>query len=208
MTQLIHELDLMLHIFGQAIDVQATVDTLCEPVESEDTCTATVRFASGALVCCYGTMTSHRPTHGFDVIGERASVHFPWALESTDKSWREHALAGALDMYPDSPFQLAPGTKASSDGQARKLNPHAPYLSAVFDAILKGLPLPVPPEEARAVVEICTAMYASGLTGQRIPLPLNETSRCYGGLTADDYNGRLRLSELEKHQQTAEELPA
>jgi UDP-N-acetyl-2-amino-2-deoxyglucuronate dehydrogenase len=51
MTQLIHELDLMLHIFGQASEVTATMATLREPIESEDTCAATVRFASGALVC-------------------------------------------------------------------------------------------------------------------------------------------------------------
>src|SRR5262249_1325346 len=49
MTQLIHDLDLMLHIFGPVAEVQATMETLREPIESEDTCAATVRFANGAL---------------------------------------------------------------------------------------------------------------------------------------------------------------
>jgi UDP-N-acetyl-2-amino-2-deoxyglucuronate dehydrogenase len=183
MTQLIHELDLMLHIFGPAAEVQATMETLREPIESEDTCAATVRFRSGALVCCYGTMTAQRPTHGFDVIGERASTHFPWALESADQGWREESLREVLDICPD-------------PSQPQALNPHTPYLSAVFDAILQGLPLPVAPKEARAAIEICTAIYASALTRQSTALPLSEKDICYGGLTAEDYNGRQTADRM------------
>ncbi len=70
MTQLIHEIDLMQHIFGRATEVTATMETLREAIESEDTCAATVRFESGAMVSCQGTMTAQRSSHGFDVIGE------------------------------------------------------------------------------------------------------------------------------------------
>jgi predicted dehydrogenase len=183
MTQLIHELDLMLHIFGRATEVQATMETLREPIESEDTCAATVRFASGALACCYGTMAAQRPAHGFDVIGERASAHLPWALESNEQAWREESLRDLLAIHPD-------------PSQPQKLNAHTPYLSAVFDAILQGRPLPIAPEEARAAIEICTGIYASALTGRSIVLPLNEKDSCYGGLTAADYNSRQTAQRM------------
>jgi UDP-N-acetyl-2-amino-2-deoxyglucuronate dehydrogenase len=195
MTQLIHELDLMLHIFGRATEVTATMETLREPIESEDTCAATVRFASGALACCYGTMAAQRPAHGFDVIGERASAHFPWSLESMDQNGREESLREVLEIYPD-------------PSEPQEFNPHTPYLSAVFDAILQGLPLPVAPEEARAAVEICTAIYASALSRQSIVLPLNQKGSCYGGLTAADYNGGSRLKPMPNDQQTAGQMPA
>jgi len=43
MTQLIHEIDIMQHIFGRATEVTATMDTLREAIESEDTCASTWR---------------------------------------------------------------------------------------------------------------------------------------------------------------------
>src|SRR5258707_13983896 len=100
MTQLIHEIDLMQHIFGRTTEVTATMETLREPIESEDTCAATVRFESGALVSCQGTMTAQRSSHGFDVIGDRASAHSPWAVESLDKNYRDESLQAVLDAHP------------------------------------------------------------------------------------------------------------
>ena len=67
---------------------------------------------------------------------------------------------------------------------------HTPYVAAVLDAIAEGRRLPIGPEEARASLEICTAIYASALTRQPIALPLDSTTRCYTGLTTGDYDGR------------------
>jgi predicted dehydrogenase len=139
-------------------------------------------------------MAAQRPAHGFDVIGELASAHFPWSLESNDPNGREESLRDVLEIYPH-------------PSQPQKFNPHVPYLSAVFDAILLGLPLPIGSEEARAAIEICTAIYASALTGQSIALPLNQKGSYYGGLTAADYNGRSRLKPTPNDQQTAEQMP-
>ena len=86
---------------------EADIDTLKEPIESEDTCAATVRFESGALACCYGTMTAHRTASAFDVIGESASAHSPWAFESMDRKRRDQALREVCAMYP--PVPAGPG---------------------------------------------------------------------------------------------------
>jgi predicted dehydrogenase len=202
MTQLIHEIDLMCHLFGRAIEVTAAIDTLKQPIESEDTCAATVRFESGALVCCYGTMTAHRSSSAFDVVGELGSVHSPWALECMDSTWRDESMRAVLTVHPLAAERssVPAGWAAALRGRFRRggarqtpsANSHTPYVAAVLDAIAEGRRLPIGPEEARASLEICTAIYASALTRQPISLPLDSTTRCYTGLTTNDYDGRER----------------
>jgi predicted dehydrogenase len=181
MTQLIHEIDLMCHLMGTPVEVSAVIDTLKEPIESEDTCVATVRFASGAIACAYSTMSAQRFGHGFDVFGALASVHHPWGFESMDAGWRREALDDVLAVYPLT-LEEAP-------------NPHVPYTAAVLDAIAAGEPLPVGPDEAVTTLEVCAGIYASALTGRAVSLPLDRASPFYRGIAASDYDphkGRQR----------------
>jgi UDP-N-acetyl-2-amino-2-deoxyglucuronate dehydrogenase len=197
MTQLIHEIDLMQHIFGRAAEITATMETLREAIESEDTCTATVRFESGALVSCQGTMTAQRSSHGFDVIGDRASAHSPWAVECLDKNYRDESLQAVLDAHP-----LA-DTSAPKNAD---ISAHAPYLADVIAAILEGRSLPIGPEDARASLEICTAIYASSLSGRPVKLPIDHTNNCYAGLTTAVYDGRQRQNR--RSSAVVEQVPA
>jgi UDP-N-acetyl-2-amino-2-deoxyglucuronate dehydrogenase len=202
MTQLIHEIDLMCHLFGPAVAITADMDTLKESIESEDTCAATVRFASGAVVCCFGTMTAHRSSNAFDVFGELGSVHSPWALECMDTRWRDESMRAVLAAHPLSAEDSSPrpGLRAALRARlwgggahtAPPVSAHTPYVADVLDAIADGRPLPIGGDEARASLEICTAIYASALARQPIALPLDSTNRCYGGVTTDDYDGRSR----------------
>ena len=197
MTQLIHEIDLMQHIFGRATEVTATMETLREAIESEDTCAATVRFESGALVSCQGTMTAQRSSHGFDVIGDRASAHSPWAVESLDKNYRDESLHAVLDAHPLSDTSAPKNADTSA---------HTPYLADVIAAILEGRYLPIGPDDARASLEICTAIYASALSGRPVRLPIDHTNNCYAGLTTALYDGRQR--QHRKSNTVAEQVPA
>jgi len=197
MTQLIHEIDLMQHIFGRATEVTATMETLREAIESEDTCAATVRFESGALVSCQGTMTAQRSSHGFDVIGDRASAHSPWAVESLDKNYRDESLHAVLDAHPLSDTSAPKNADTSA---------HTPYLADVIAAILEGRSLPIGPDDARASLEICTAIYASALSGRPVRLPIDHTNNCYAGLTTALYDGRQR--QHRKSNTVAEQVPA
>jgi len=197
MTQLIHEIDLMHHIFGRAIEVTATIDTLQQQIESEDTCAATIRFENGALVSCYGTMTAQRSNHGFDVIGDKASSHFPWAVESLDADWREESLRTVLEAYPlvqkpEPPKAAKPSLfsgKKENKAKVPATSAHTPYWADVISAIIDGRPLPIDAEDARASLEICTAIYSSALSGESVMLPLDHTNNCYAGLTTALYDG-------------------
>jgi UDP-N-acetyl-2-amino-2-deoxyglucuronate dehydrogenase len=175
MTQLIHEVDLMCHIFGPPTEVSAVVDTLNEPIESEDVCVATVRFRNGAIACCYSTISAQRFAYGYDVFGALASVHHPWALECKDKPWRRQALDDVLAVYP------LTGDEVS--------NPHTPYVAAVLDAIEAGNPLPIGPDDAAASLEVCAGIYAAALLGRPVSLPLDRANRCSQGITASEYAG-------------------
>jgi predicted dehydrogenase len=177
MTQLIHELDLMCYLFGAPTQAFGIVDTLRESIESEDASAAVVRFENGAICSCQSTMSAHRSTAGFDVIGTLGSAHSPWAFECLDRDRRTEYRAAALELAPDGPV----GSPASA---------HTPHLAAVLDAIEAGRPLPSGPLEARASLELATAIYASGLSQEQAKLPIAPTDRCYRGITSEDYAAR------------------
>jgi UDP-N-acetyl-2-amino-2-deoxyglucuronate dehydrogenase len=203
MTQLIHEIDLMCHIFGRATEVMAAIETLQHQIESEDSCVATIRFENGAMVTCYGTMTAQRSNHGFDVIGDKASSHFPWAVESLDADWRDESLRSVLEAYPLAQ-KLEPPQKVKQEAVLEQkakntkgpaTSAHTPYLADVANSIIDGRPLPIGAEDARASLEICTAVYSSALNGHAVSLPLDHTNNCYAGLTTAIYDGSLRVKQ-------------
>lgn len=201
MTQLIHDLDLMCHLFGQPIEVSAAIDTLQEAIESEDTCAATVRFESGALACCHGTMTAQQTSSAFDVIGEQASGHLPWEFECRDRKRRAQALREVLAKHPtivESPAtrgflrSLGGRLRHGRGSVSRTLTAHTPYLADVLDAIDNGRPLPIGPHEARVSLDLCTAVYTSALTRSPVSVPIDRANPYYSGVTAQDYEGRQR----------------
>lgn len=81
-----------------------------------------------------------------------------------------------------------------------------PYLADVIAAILEGRSLPIGPEDARASLEICTAIYESALSARPVMLPIDHTNNCYAGLTTAVYDGRQRQNL--KSRVVAEQVPA
>ena len=55
-TQLIHELDILLLAMGRPVSVSAQMDTRYTQIESEDYIEAIIRFASGATARCVGSV--------------------------------------------------------------------------------------------------------------------------------------------------------
>ena len=196
MTQFIHHLDQLCHIFGRAIEVTATIDTLQESIESEDAFSATIRFESGALVTCCATVSAQDYSFNIDVVGSRASAHFPWALKCADAGRKRQLETQALSAFPPAGGQTSNSLPAKVLRKIkRKLgfkgaavrNDHCAYLAAVYDAIRAGQPVPVGPEEARQSLELCTAIYTSGITGGPVSLPLDASCPFYGGVTPETY---------------------
>ena len=59
MNQGIHTVDLLLHLFGDVLRVQARTATLLQPIETEDTAVALLDFANGALGVLQATTAAY-----------------------------------------------------------------------------------------------------------------------------------------------------
>jgi hypothetical protein len=64
-------------------------------------------------------------------------------------------------------------------------------LKSIVKAAIDDRPFPVSPEEARQPVELCTALYASALSGTPIPLPLSPEMPFYRGVSASEYRDAM-----------------
>lgn len=220
MTQFIHQLDLACHVFGQPVEVHAHVDTFRAEIQSEDTATATVRFASGAVASCTATLCAQAPSQQWHIFGTRGSVANPFAAHTNDPEQLRRDLQQLGKLYPS----LSGGkTKQPSmhiaarafrkalriarlGGHVTPARPtplHTPYYRAVINAIDRGQPLPVGPDEAMPSFELCTAIYISGLTGEPVQLPLDRENPYCEGFTAHDYQAN-RFATDRRHRNLAD----
>jgi hypothetical protein len=69
-------------------------------------------------------------------------------------------------------------------------NPYIPYLASILDAVHHGDPLPSGPDDARASLELATAIYASSITGQPVNVPLGAGHWAYHGIDREMYASR------------------
>ena len=197
MTQAVHEVDLMLHLFGAPIEVSAEMSTLSAAIESEDTCVATVRFVNGAMAVLVASVATHEASSQFDVIGAHASVHYPWRLATHDPRVARQLLGEASAAVPFSGRSIHPELVRLQRRVGRvvpRLRPPAPppmhlgYWTQVADALDRDAPLPVGPEEARRSVELVTAIYTSALRRRPVLLPLSSDDEHVRGVTKSDYD--------------------
>ena len=199
MTQAIHEIDLMLHLFGSATSVRAEIATIGLAIESEDSATAVVHFANGALGMLTVSVATHDAATRFDVVGEDAGLHLPWRITARDERVRRQLAAEARAVTPD-PGWLDRPEVVRLRGKLRRVSPrigppaavplHLHYWEAIADALEAGEPLPVGPVEARRSVELVTAIYTSAIEDRTVSLPLGPDTAYVGGVTAGDYAGR------------------
>jgi UDP-N-acetyl-2-amino-2-deoxyglucuronate dehydrogenase len=203
MTQAVHEVDLMLHLFGPPLEVNAEMATLSAAIESEDTCVATVRFVSGAMAVLVASVATHEASSQFDVVGEHASVHFPWRLATHDQRVARQLLDEANSAVPTSGRSIHPELVRLQRKVGRvvpRLRPPAPppmhlgYWAQVADALDRDAPLPVGPEEARRSVELVTAIYTSALRRRPVMLPLSADDEHVSGVTKSAYERHRSLA--------------
>lgn len=207
MTQFVHHLDQLCELFGPPVEVQAMMDTFKADIESEDTFMATIRFADGALANCYSTIAAQKPALTLDVVGSQASAHIPWALHSHDRGLVRQAQQQLKRVFPPEKTRsnslparimrkiatrLGRGRPRGDLGGARH---HAAYFRQVFQAIRQGRPLPVSGSDARLSLELCTAIYASGIAGDPVALPLDAAHPFYSGVTAEEYAQRSSMQK-------------
>lgn len=198
MTQLIHEVDLMLLVMGRAQSVSARMDTRYTNIESEDYLEATVRFANGRVAHCSASVNSGRLSGQFRIEGKTGAVGLPWQL-SLNQAEQVPQLTRALNRAL--PETRPPSTSIPARITRRLLRqfginpkpelvPHARMYRDIARSIKQGRPLPVSAREAMMSLELCAAIYEAAITGKEIRLPLNSSSAVYEGVTKELYATR------------------
>jgi UDP-N-acetyl-2-amino-2-deoxyglucuronate dehydrogenase len=168
MNQSIHAVDLLQWILGPLESTCGYAETLTHDIEAEDTASAALRFASGALGMIQGTTSAHRDsplrielrgTEGSATLeGSRLAV---WQPSPEDESLSARDLKSLPGPLANEPLGAA----------------HRRQLNEIFTALREGREPPIPGEEARRAVEIVLGIYRSAASGARVTFPLEaETS--------------------------------
>lgn len=203
MTKAVHELDLLLWLLGPVRRVRALMDTLIHDIEAEDHAIATLEFANGAIGSFVVSGRPGRIVQQVEIIGDRGMATTPWSY----KPFAGDAGATVRQLNQVHPLpDLGIGGKISrvlrnlrrKRGHALSPAPddpgHTHFLRAALQSLKDGSAPPISATEARNVVELVTAIYASAITREAVELPLNANSAFYTGISKNDYDGARRES--------------
>ena len=169
MNQGIHTVDLLLHLNGDVVEVNARMARLLHrKIEAEDTVIAGLQFRNGAL----GTLeasTACQPglPRRMTLSGTRGSVIMEddrivfWQFDTEKPEDLEIRASGGVGEG------LHGG---SADPNAISCEGHRRQIAELADAIRTGKPLSVPGCEGRRAVALITAIYESAQTGTTVKI--------------------------------------
>ncbi|MEJ8572836.1 Gfo/Idh/MocA family protein [Microbaculum marinum] len=203
MTQMIHEIDLMIEAMGAPRSVDAKFDTRYTKIESEDWFEVEVAFSGDRRARCAGSVNSGRMGGRFVIKGDKGWIS-PSEISLHDPSMNrqaQRAVDAALSdtrvqtrSMPARAYRKARRTLGLSEPAA--VTPHALLYSDIAAAIAADKPLPIPPSEALGSLEFCAATYESGLRGEPVRLPLAPDAGGYPEVTRTTYAAkRTRFPE-------------
>jgi UDP-N-acetyl-2-amino-2-deoxyglucuronate dehydrogenase len=163
MNQSIHAVDLLQWMLGPVESLCGYAETLSHKMEAEDTATAALRFADGALGTIQGTTSAHKDLPiRIEVKGTEGSATLEGARLTV---WQPDPKEAILTTHNPEPF---PGSQANEPLGAA----HRRQLKEIFAALREGREPPIPGEEARKAVEIVLGIYRSATSGKRVTFPL------------------------------------
>jgi predicted dehydrogenase len=198
LTQLIHEMDILLLIMGRPSSVAARMDTRYTAIESEDYVDAILHFESGATARCIASVNSGRNSSCFKIRGSDGSIALPRSLEVNDPKRFRSALDAVNRALPETRLPSSSLFNRGLRFVGRKLGtqakpsvtPHGYLYQEIARSIERRRPLPIPPSEAVRSLELCFAAYESAITGEAVKFPLSPSSLVYEGVRKQDYDAR------------------
>jgi predicted dehydrogenase len=172
LSQAVHALDMLTYIAGAPAQVFCRVATRVNDIEVEDCAAASLAMADGSLATVSATLGSAQEIsrHRFHFEGFAAesgssayeSSSDPWEITPDDPD-SEAAIADVLGGWNDRPEGWW--------GQFERL----------ADALDSGDAPPVTLADARASLELITALYASARSGEDVVLPIPVDHPLYEG---------------------------
>ncbi|WP_421743186.1 Gfo/Idh/MocA family protein [Cellulomonas sp.] len=158
----IHQLDLLGFLLGEWAEVDARAFRLDRDLETEDTSTAVVRFANGAIVSVLTTALAPRQTSYVRVDTTLGTVEVEHLYGHDARAWR---LTAAPDRTGGEPVETPASWTLPTDDEP---SGHTPLLRAVYAALRAGEPLPPVAAEPHRSLELVTAIYASASLGRPV----------------------------------------
>ena len=163
MNQSIHAVDLLQWILGPVESICGYAETLAHDIEAEDTASAALRFASGALGTIQGTTSAHRDSPlRIEIRGTEGSATMEGSRLTLWQPSREEEIFSARDHE----------SLPESQGDEPLGAAHRRQLKEIFAALREGREPPIPGEEARKAVEIVLGIYRSAASEERATFPL------------------------------------
>jgi predicted dehydrogenase len=170
MNQAIHNVDLVQWLAGPVTSVIGRTTTLAHQMETEDTASALLTYANGALGVIQGA-TSCWPGDParVELHGDRGTIVLEegrivvWKLQDAAPGEEEAMLA----------LEKAGGSGAA-DPMAIGFEKHRRQIVDLIEAIRTGRPPAIQGAEARRSVELVRAIYRSAATGTPVTLPLRD----------------------------------
>ncbi len=168
----IHIHDLLVQVLGPVQRVQARLATSVNPIEVEDCAAIIIETASGALVTSSVTLGS---------ADDRSRLRFCFSDLSAESGIEPYNPGTAPWTFQ----ARAPAAQAAVDAALDGYAPHHEGFARLFElmhgALGKAAPPPVQLADARASLELITAIYQADATGLTVDLPLNRSSQGYEG---------------------------
>lgn len=153
----IHAMDHFLHLMGAWTDVRALVRTLDRAIEVEDVSMALVTFANGAVGSIVNSALSPRQETYLRFDYQRATVELTHLYSYTRDNWKFTPVPPVQDDNLLQAWQSFPPDVGSTHGA--QLNALVADMDANRRPLTSG-------EQARQTMELLTAIYKSGFTGE------------------------------------------
>jgi predicted dehydrogenase len=184
MNQAPHTLDLLCHLAGPPANVWGVSRRRSQPIEAEDTATALVEFANGAV----GTLavsTTEPGVQRIELVGDRGRIEIvgeTLSFQRFEPTLSEH-LPTATGMF-DQP-SIVPVSVELPAGRGDHLAVHRDFAAAIRTGRMPR----VPARDARWSLELANAIVLSTHSGHVVPLPVDRDA--YAALLADLRSGKV-----------------
>jgi UDP-N-acetyl-2-amino-2-deoxyglucuronate dehydrogenase len=172
MNHAVHHIDLFQWMMGMPSELQAVILNLNhDNSEVEDFSTAVLRYPDGAVGQITASLVHHGEEQRLAFQGMGAKVAVPWSAKASRQKENgfpeeDPALSAELEeLYRSLPEVPLEG----HDGQ----------IGNFLGAIAGKEPLLVDGNEGRKTLELITAIYQSGQSGEKVRLPLTTASPFY-----------------------------
>ncbi len=171
-TLAIHTHDIVYYVLGAAKSVAAHTATLVNPIETEDTVSASLQMADGSL--CSLSVTTGSAV-------EISRCRFCFSNLVAESNLRPYSHSGDDWLFKGDTPEVDEQIQATLALFEPEPEEYVGQFSRYARAMQSGDKLPVTLAGARSAIELITAIYASARTRQVVELPIPNDHPLYGG---------------------------